>query len=178
MRLIIKARKLPEGTIREHGGVKKKKVGGQWVPVKEAKESAKVSMDVLNQYIKEKYGKDIKMYKGPGYFYFDENIPSIYVHALKQASLGQWKSFIDTSMAEAGIEPVKEVKFSKKMLDDLRAEYGKFETVHPDSPGVTKLQNLLDTMPTGALEQLADAKIKFVSGLARNRVLTRKMGHG
>jgi len=62
------------------------------------------------------------------------------------------------------------IKFNKKMLDQLRDEYGKVNTVNPSSSSYKKLVSLLDSLDKKALLQLSKAKIKFVSPLAKNRV--------
>ena len=60
-------------------------------------------------------------------------------------------------------------------LQKLRQAYSKIDRINPDSPNYKKLCDFLDSQSTTYLEVLADANVKFVSGLARNRVLRRKM---
>lgn len=56
------------------------------------------------------------------------------------------------------------------MIETLRREYGKIETMDPCGDAYPKLVKLLDSLPPEALRALASAKIKWVSSLARNRV--------
>ena len=63
-----------------------------------------------------------------------------------------------------------EEKFSPAQIDKMRQEYDKIKTINPDSDNYKKLISMLDKLDTKTLESLADAKIKFVSGLARNRI--------
>ena len=61
----------------------------------------------------------------------------------------------------------------KQMMDMLRKEYGKISKVDPSSPTYKKLTDMLDRLAKSnpqLLKKLADAKIKFVSPLAMNRV--------
>jgi hypothetical protein len=57
-----------------------------------------------------------------------------------------------------------------QMINTLRKEYGKINFVDPELPAYQKLTSFLDKMTQDQLKQLADAKIKFVSVLARNRI--------
>jgi hypothetical protein len=61
-------------------------------------------------------------------------------------------------------------------IEELRAEYAKIERVDPSSPIYENLLMALDLLDTPKLEMLADAQIKWVSMLARNRVNRRAMG--
>jgi hypothetical protein len=56
------------------------------------------------------------------------------------------------------------------MIERLRSEYAKVETINPSSGNYKNLIAKLDKTNQPILQQLADAKIKFVSGLARNRL--------
>jgi len=58
----------------------------------------------------------------------------------------------------------------------LRKEYGAIERVDPSSAIYENLINALDLLDTPKLQMLADAQIKWVSMLARNRVNRRAMG--
>jgi hypothetical protein len=72
-------------------------------------------------------------------------------------------------------ESIDEAVFSKSQLDQLRAQYSKIKTVDPSQPTYGKLTAFLDKLDDAKLKQLSTAKIKFVSGLALNRVSKRKM---
>lgn len=64
----------------------------------------------------------------------------------------------------------------QEQVAELRAEYAKIERVDPGSPIYNNLINALDLMDTPKLQMLADAQIKWLSMLARNRVTRRAMG--
>lgn len=59
------------------------------------------------------------------------------------------------------------------MFEQLRADYAKIERIDPSSPNYKRLIQLLDSADTPMLQKLADAQIKWVSMLARNRVTQR-----
>jgi len=61
-------------------------------------------------------------------------------------------------------------------IEELRKEYATIERVDPSSPIYENLINALDLLDTPKLQMLADAQIKWVSMLARNRVTRREMG--
>lgn len=63
----------------------------------------------------------------------------------------------------------------EQMIEELRTEYSKLERVDPGSPIYENLLMALDLLDTSKLQMLADANIKWVSMLARNRVTRRKM---
>jgi len=65
--------------------------------------------------------------------------------------------------------------FTPAQIDKLKAEYSGINTIDPSSPAYKKLVAMLDKLDTKTLESLAGAKIKFVSGLAQNRVNRAKM---
>ena len=64
--------------------------------------------------------------------------------------------------------PIK--RFTKKHIATLKREYAKIDKIDPASPSYTRMIFLLDGLPQAALKQLANANIKFVSALARNRI--------
>ena len=61
-------------------------------------------------------------------------------------------------------------------IEELRKMYGAIERVDPSSPIYDNLCNALDLLDTPKLQMLADAQIKWVSMLARNRIIRRNMG--
>jgi len=66
----------------------------------------------------------------------------------------------------------------KQMMDMLRKEYGKINKIDPASPTYKKLTDMLDRLAKSnprLLKKIADAKVKFVSPLAMNRVNRMKM---
>ncbi len=60
--------------------------------------------------------------------------------------------------------------FTPQQLAKMRDEYGKINTIDPSGPAYKQLVAMLDKMHIDNLKTLAGAKIKFVSGLAQNRV--------
>lgn len=61
-------------------------------------------------------------------------------------------------------------------IEELQKEYATIERMDPSSPIYENLINALDLLDTAKLQMLADAQIKWVSMLARNRVNRRKQG--
>jgi len=61
-------------------------------------------------------------------------------------------------------------------IEELRKEYGAIERMDPSSPIYENLLKALDLLETPKLQMLADAEIKWLSMLARNRVTRRAMG--
>lgn len=66
------------------------------------------------------------------------------------------------------------ISFTKQQLDTLREKYSTIQKINPSNPAYKKLTTFLDTLPKHALQQLIDAKIPFLAGLARNRVKKAK----
>lgn len=64
-------------------------------------------------------------------------------------------------------------KFTSQQIATLRKEYQKIGSVDPSSKTYEKLTEFLDSLSLEMLKQLATAKIKFISGLALNRVVKR-----
>jgi hypothetical protein len=61
-------------------------------------------------------------------------------------------------------------EFTSQQLAKMRDEYGKINTIDPSGPAYKQLIAMLDKMNIDNLKTLAGAKIKFVSGLAQNRI--------
>jgi len=59
---------------------------------------------------------------------------------------------------------------TSKHISALKTEYGKIDRIDPSTPEYKKLTGMLDRLNKSELEILAKADIKFVSGLARNRI--------
>ncbi len=59
---------------------------------------------------------------------------------------------------------------TKKVIDDLRKEWGKVDRIDPSSDAYKRLIKVLNILNLAELKKLADANIKFVSSLALNRV--------
>lgn len=72
------------------------------------------------------------------------------------------------------IEDFLEEGFSDKQLDALKKGFAGVNKVDPSSPTYKKLIKKLDDMDKDQLTQIADANIKFVSVLAKNRLRNLK----
>lgn len=66
------------------------------------------------------------------------------------------------------------MKLTQQMIDVLRKEFGKIDKVDPSKPSYKKIVALLDTLSLEDLQALVDAKIKFISSLALNRVMRKE----
>jgi hypothetical protein len=65
--------------------------------------------------------------------------------------------------------------FSASQIAALKAEYSKISGIDPASDTYKKLIAMLDRLDLKSLQSLAGAEIKFVSGLAKNRVMRKSM---
>jgi len=74
-------------------------------------------------------------------------------------------------------DPLEEM-FSQGQIDMLKKEYAKIDRINPDSENYKKLVAMLDKQDKASLEKLAGGGIKFVSGLAKNRINRMKMKEG
>ena len=70
---------------------------------------------------------------------------------------------------------LKEGKFSKEQLNLLKLGYGSLNKLDPSSPTYKKFIKFLEKLPKDQLKQLANADIKFVSMLAKNRIKEGKL---
>lgn len=64
-------------------------------------------------------------------------------------------------------------QFTEKQINELRTQYATVERIDPCLPTYKKLCALLDRLSDTQLMTIAEARIKFVSLLARNRCITR-----
>jgi hypothetical protein len=69
-----------------------------------------------------------------------------------------------------GVDESLTEKFNKAQLDLLRTGYGNINKINPNSEPYKKLIALLDRIDKSELKQIANADIKFVSMLAKNRL--------
>jgi hypothetical protein len=60
--------------------------------------------------------------------------------------------------------------FTNSMIQTLRDQYGKIQSVDPDGKSYAALTAFLDKQSPEMLKALVDAKIKWVSSLALNRL--------
>lgn len=65
--------------------------------------------------------------------------------------------------------------FTETQINALRNDYAKLNTIDPCEPTYGKLCAKLDAMGDDMLKQVAQAKIKFMSVLAINRCIRRKI---
>jgi hypothetical protein len=75
-------------------------------------------------------------------------------------------------------ESVNEAQFSKDQIEILRKSYGTLKTMNPSSPTYKKFIKFLEKLPKNQLNQLANANIKFVSMLAKNRIKGESVEEG
>lgn len=68
-----------------------------------------------------------------------------------------------------------EESFSTSQIAALKAEYSKINGIDPSSDNYKKLIAMLDKLDLASLKSLAGADIKFVSGLAKNRVMRKSV---
>ena len=68
-----------------------------------------------------------------------------------------------------------EESFSSSQISALKAEYSKINGIDPSSDNYKKLIAMLDKLDLASLKSLAGADIKFVSGLAKNRVMRKSV---
>ena len=61
--------------------------------------------------------------------------------------------------------------FSNSQIDVLKKEYESLSRIDPTSTSYKKLIKLLNSLPQDKLKQLSDAQIKFISPLAKNRLI-------
>ena len=66
-----------------------------------------------------------------------------------------------------------EEEFTKSQLSRLKKEYDKINNINPESPTYKKLKDKIRKMDTKMLQQIYDAKIKFMRGLAFNELSRR-----
>jgi hypothetical protein len=63
----------------------------------------------------------------------------------------------------------------KALIDEIRTAWAKIERVDPESSNYKDLIGWLDRQPNDVLLMLSEAKIKWVSSLARNRCIHRRI---
>jgi hypothetical protein len=62
-------------------------------------------------------------------------------------------------------------RLDKTHLDMLKQAYNDINKINPNSPAYNRLITMLDKLPKDELQQIADADIKFLSLLAKNRLM-------
>jgi len=95
-----------------------------------------------------------------------------YEKELSDMNIGEINEKVMRPMGLPGKFPPKG-KFTKQQIDALRKEYAKIGSVDPSSKTYGNLTDFLDSLSDDMIKQLSTAKIKFISGLALNRVMKR-----
>ena len=83
------------------------------------------------------------------------------------------KTFKDF-LAEEIISLTVDEGFSSEQIKRLRQEFGKINKVDPESPTMRKLRDMIKAMSDDDLEEIKNAKIPFVSGIALSEIVRRR----
>ncbi len=133
---------------------------------------AKANQTLVKQFRHE--NKDIAIMKTEGYlgsrytFMIDSNV---YTNEGKGwPSTGAAYEAAKKELLVAVVAASKDEPFTEEHLNKLRTEYAKLDKVDPMQPTYKKLTDYLDGLSDMHLKQIANGNIKFLSGLARNRV--------
>ena len=164
-----KTNKRAKGVAKAKTGVAKAKTGFASGLGSRAAEKIKIELDEMNY-----LGKDKKFGRK---FYEKDGQLHVVVNDGRPQNLGSVEVKGNARMIKKLVkeESIDEAVFSKSQLDQIRAQYSKIKSVDPSQPTYAKLTAFLDKLDDAKLKQLSTAKIKFVSGLALNRVTKRKM---
>lgn len=65
-------------------------------------------------------------------------------------------------------------KFSPEQLRQLKGAYGRIDRIDPCGPAYGRMVEMLDKASDVALQQLFDAKIKFLGLMAAGRLVARQ----
>lgn len=90
--------------------------------------------------------------------------------ALREAR-ASWRAKHPRGAFPAHLRKANPAAFTDEQLRRLQREYASIHSVDPDSPTFKKVVALLDSLDQTNLKRLADAKVKFLSPLARNRLI-------
>lgn len=86
----------------------------------------------------------------------------------------RWKGKDGKWNYEYGKSQDKGERFTDVMLEKLRLQWSGIKKIDPEGSSYKALTDMLDTLDAGKLKQLSDARIKFMSSLARNRLFRMK----
>ena len=64
--------------------------------------------------------------------------------------------------------------FTPEQIKNLRKEFSKIDRVDPTSPTMQKLTKMIKGMSDEDLEEIKNAKIPFVSGIALSEIVMRR----
>jgi len=117
-------------------------------------------------------GHRVKQNSDGSYTWFDDkNKIARKVDGKKQSSVKWTAKGKDESDPDDMDEEVKlQEGISSAQISRMKAEYSKIDRIDPSSDNYKKLISMLDKLGKPELQTLSDAGIKFVSGLAKNRV--------
>jgi len=117
-------------------------------------------------------GHRVKQNSDGTYTWFDDkNKIARKVDGKKQSSVKWTAKGKDESDPDDMDEEVKlQEGISSAQISRMKAEYSKIDRIDPSSDNYKKLISMLDKLGKPELQTLSDAGIKFVSGLAKNRV--------
>ena len=101
-----------------------------------------------------------------------KRVLSVNVSKINPKSIENVKKRFGVDLTEGKL---KEGKFSKEQLNLLKLGYGSLNKLDPSSPTYKKFIKFLEKLPKDELKQLANADIKFVSMLAKNRIKEEKL---
>ena len=100
--------------------------------------------------------------------------PKVSKKVIKAVKKDPAKHLSDLFAKEYSKKKVKEQDvaegISSTQIDRMKAEYSKIDRIDPSSDNYKKLIGMLDKLGKADLQTLSDSGIKFVSGLAKNRV--------
>ena len=117
-------------------------------------------------------GHRVKQNSDGTYTWFDDkNKIARKVDGKKQSSVKWTAKGKDESDPDNMDEEVKlQEGITPAQISRMKAEYSKIDRIDPSSDNYKKLISMLDKLGKPELQTLSDAGIKFVSGLAKNRV--------
>jgi len=117
-------------------------------------------------------GHRVKQNSDGSYTWFDDkNKIARKVDGKKQSSVKWTAKGKDESDPDDMDEEVElQEGITQAQISRMKAEYSKIDRIDPSSDNYKKLISMLDKLGKPELQTLSDADIKFVSGLARNRV--------
>ena len=120
---------------------------------------------------RKKVAEFIKKTRGAEFSHAIKENPE-YDKGLSDMNIGEINEKVMRPMGLPGKFPPKG-KFTSQQIAALRKEYQKIGSVDPSSKTYENLTKFLDSLSDEMLKQLSQAKIKFISGLALNRVVKR-----
>ena len=101
---------------------------------------------------------------------------------LSKVSMSNFKKDVERAMSKhqkvtrklpESVEQVDEGEFNDKQIDALRVSYASLKTINPTGPAWKKVTKMLDSKDKETLEQIAFAKIKFLSQAAARTLESR-----